>query len=109
MSRLPPLDIRQAQWDRMRDAVVVPAGANQVVITRDALEAHVNRSLSPDEAVEAAYDEAALLRTVANALGAHDNVITITNSTLNGRDWSVTEHDPDAEEAETGLAEAMAT
>lgn len=106
MSRLPPLDMRDAVWDRMRDAVVAPAGRYQVVITGDALEAHVNRSLSPQDAVEAAQDEQALLRTVANALGAQDGVITITNAVLNGRDWSAIDHDADAEAAETGLAEA---
>ena len=105
MSRLPPLDMREAHWDKMRDAVVIPAGRDQVVVTRDALEAHVNRSLSHVEALEAAADEMALLRHVANSVGGHDGVITITHSALNGRDWSVAAHDADAEEAEPGLAE----
>lgn len=106
MSRVPPLDMRDAVWDRMRGAVVAPAGRYQLVITGDALEAYVNRTLSPQDAVEVAQDEQALLRTVANTLGAQDGVITITNATLNGRDWSVQDHDADAEAAETGLAEA---
>lgn len=92
MMAFPPLDIRHAEWDRMREAVVIPSGQNQVAIALSALEGWVNRSLTPEEAVETAVEEAALFRAVANAIPAQDNVITITNGLLNSRSWSVEPH-----------------
>ncbi|MEM9677767.1 MAG: hypothetical protein AAF035_12435 [Pseudomonadota bacterium] len=84
-----PLDIRHAEWDRMREAVVIPSGQNQVAIALSALESWVGRALTPSEAIETAVDEAALFRAVANAIPAQDNVITITQGLLNSRSWSV--------------------
>ena len=90
------LDMREARYDKFRGAVVVPAGANQVAISHEALESWVNRSLSSDEAVEAAALEKALLARVANSITAHDNAITITAGILNSRSWELAppdEHD----------------
>ncbi len=89
MSSLPQLDIRNAQWDKFRDAVVLPAGRDHVVITLDALESWANRSLDADEAVEVAVDEKATFQAVANSLAAQDGVITITRGVLNSRSWTV--------------------
>ncbi len=93
MSNIPKLDIRDAEWDKFRDAVVIPAGRDQLVISLDALESWANRSLSPAEAVEVAVDEKAMLRAIANATPAHDNVITITSGIMNARSWSVQPYD----------------
>ncbi len=93
MSGLPPLDARGAVWDKFRGAVIMPAGINQVAVSIEALESWLNRKLSPEEAVEAAADETALLRAVANATPAHDNVITITAGIMNSRSWAVEPYD----------------
>ena len=88
MSILPQLDVRNAEWDKFRDAVVIPANGNQVVIALDALESWANRSLAPDEAIETAVEDKALFAAVANSLAAQDNVITITRGILNSRSWA---------------------
>lgn len=89
MAALPQLDIREAHYDKFRGAVVVPAGANQVAVSREALESWMNRALTDEEAVEAAVSEKALLARVANTVAAHDNVITITTGILNSRSWDL--------------------
>lgn len=99
MSAFPQLDTRLAAWDKFRGAVVIPSGANQVAISIEALEGWMNRKLSPDEAVEAAVDEKAMLRAVANATPAHDNVITITSGILNSRSWSAEPYDDGPEDS----------
>ncbi len=99
MSAFPQLDVRHASWDRFRGAVVIPAGKNQVAVAVEALESWMNRKLSPDEAVEAAVDEKALLSAVANATPAHDNIITITSGILNGRSWSIEPYDDGPEDS----------
>ena len=88
MSAFPNLDVRHAAWDKFRDAVIIPAGQNQIAISIEALESCVNRRLTPEEAVEAAVDEKALLAAIANATPAHDNVITITTGIMNSRSWA---------------------
>ena len=93
MSSFPILDIRHAAWDKFRGAVMIPAGANQVAVTIEALESWANCKLTPDEAVEVAVGEKALLRAVANATPAHDNVIMITSGILNGRSWAAETYD----------------
>jgi len=89
MSALPQLDIRNAEWDKFREAVVMPAGRDQVVITKEALESWANRKLDAEEAVEVAVDDKAVFAAVANTLAAQDGVITITRGVLNSRSWSV--------------------
>lgn len=89
MSSVPPLDMKLAAWDKFRDAVVIPTGTNQLVVSLGALEAWMNCRLTPDEAVEAAVDEGAMLRAIANTLAPQDNVITITAGIMNSRDWHV--------------------
>lgn len=90
MGALPNLDMREAVWDKFRGAVVIPAGGDDhVVVAREALESWANRSLTPDEAVETAADEKALLARIANTLSAHDNVITITTGIINSRSWEL--------------------
>ncbi|MEL6946781.1 MAG: hypothetical protein AAFO73_04010 [Pseudomonadota bacterium] len=98
MSRMAPLDVRRASWDRMREAVMIPSGRNNVAIALSALESWAGRRLTPEEAVETAVDEAALFRTVANAIPAQDEIITITSGLLNSRSWTVEPHD--AEQAD---------
>ncbi|MEM1317196.1 MAG: hypothetical protein AAGF29_02895 [Pseudomonadota bacterium] len=104
---IPPLDIRSAGWDRFRDAVVIPAGPNQVVVSLDALEWLVNRRLTNEEAVEAAIDDQATLRAVANATPAHDNVITITRTILSARNWDVAPYDDGPEDSGPIYLEAV--
>ncbi|MEM8749301.1 MAG: hypothetical protein AAGF28_03305 [Pseudomonadota bacterium] len=99
MSAMPTLNTRLAVWDKFRDAVVVPAGANQVVITIEALESWANRSLTPDEALETAIDEKAMFREIANTLAAQDNVITVTSGILNSRSWAVQPYDDGPEDS----------
>ena len=99
MSAFPTLDIRHASWDRYRGAVVIPAGADQVAVSIEALESWMNKSLSPEEAVAVAVDEKALLTAVANATPAHDNVITITAGILNSRSWAVEDYDEGPEDS----------
>lgn len=99
MSAFPALDVRHAAWDKFRGAVVIPSGVNQVAVSIEALESWANRRLTPDEAVETAVDEKALLAAVANATPAHDNVITITAGILNGRSWAVEEYDDGPEDS----------
>ena len=89
MNRIAPLDSGRAEWDKFREAVVIPSGTNVVAVTLDALESWVNRTLTPQEAVEAAIDEQAVIRTVANTVPAHDNVIMITTGIMNSRSWEV--------------------
>ena len=99
MSALPQLDISNAVWDKFREAVVIPAGCDQVVVSLDALESWANRDLTHDEAVDLAVDEKALLATVANTLASHDNVITITRGILNSRSWTVEPYDDGPEDS----------
>ncbi len=103
---IPQLDTRNAEWDKFRDAVVIPAGRDQVVISLDALESWANRSLEPNEAVEVAIDEKALLAAVANTLAPHDNVITITTGILNSRSWAVEPYDDGPEDSGPIYAQA---
>ena len=86
---MPQLNIREAAYDRYRDAVVIPAGRHHVAIAHNALESWFSRSLTPDEAVEAASQEKALLARVANTIAPHDNMITITTGILNSRSWDL--------------------
>ncbi len=88
MSAMPKLDMNGAVWDKFRGAVIIPSGLNQVAVSIEALESWANRKLSPDEAVDAAVGEGAMLRTIANATPAHDNVITITVGIMNSRSWA---------------------
>jgi len=89
MGTFPVLDTRSAVYDKYRGAVLIPAGRAQVAIVHEALESWMNRSLTPDEAVEAAIDEKALLARVANTLAEQDDIITITSGILNGRSWEI--------------------
>lgn len=99
MSAFPALDVRHASWDKFRGAVVIPSGANQVAVSIEALESWASTRLTPEEAVETAVSEKALLTAVANATPAHDNVITITTGILNGRSWAVEEYDDGPEDS----------
>ena len=99
MSAFPQLDTRHAEWDKFRGAVVMPSGQNQVAITIEALESWMNRSLTPEEAVEAAVDEKAMFAAVANATPAHDNVIMITTGILNSRSWTAENYDDGPEDS----------
>lgn len=99
MSALPQLDIRNAVWDKFREAVVVPAGRDHVVITQDALESWADRKLDAEEAVEVAVDEKAVFAAVANALAAQDGVITITRGILNSRSWTAEPYDDGPEDS----------
>ena len=92
MPAMPALNVRAAQYDRYREAVVIPAGRFEIAVVHGALEHWVNRRLSPDEAVEAAVDEKALITRVANCLSPHDDVITITASILNSRSWALQDY-----------------
>lgn len=93
MSRIAPLEAGRAAWDKYRGAVVIPSGVNVVAISLEALESWVNRSLSPDEAVEAAVGEQAVIRAVANTISAQDNVIMITTNIMNSRSWDAEPHE----------------
>ncbi len=99
MSAFPVLDVRHASWDKFRGAVVIPSGVNQIAVSIEALESWANKRLTPEEAVEAAIGEKALLSAVANATPAHDNVITITAGILNGRSWSIEAYDDGPEDS----------
>lgn len=99
MSAYPQLDIRHVSWDRFRGAVMIPAGANQVAVSLEALESWASRKLSPEEAVETAVGEKAMLSAVANATPAHDNIITITAGILNGRSWDADPYDDGPEDS----------
>ena len=99
MSAFPSLDVRHASWDKYRGAVVIPSGVNQIAVSIEALESWANKRLTPEEAVETAVDEKALLAAVANATPAHDNVITITAGILNSRSWAVEEYDDGHEDS----------
>jgi len=99
VSAFAKLDTRHAEWDKFRGAVVIPAGVNQVAISIEALEAWLNRALSPEEAIEAAAHEKAMLTAIANATPAHDNVITITAGIMNSRSWAVEPYDDGPEDS----------
>lgn len=99
MSAFPHLDVRHASWDKFRGAVLIPAGGNQIAISIEALESWANRSLTPDEAIETAVGEKAMLAAVANATPVHDNVITITAGILNSRSWTVEDYDDGPEDS----------
>jgi len=99
MSQMSKLDVNSASWDKFRGAVVMPCGINQLAVSIEALEDWTNRKLSPEEAVEAAMDDGAMFRTIANATPAHDNVITITVGILNSRSWSVEPYDDGPEDS----------
>ena len=93
------LDIRHARWDRMRDALVIPASGGEVAVTLAALRAIAGWGLETDDAVSEAIDHGAMLRMMAEAQPMIDGVARITASTVNGRDWSVASYDPTTEDA----------
>ena len=93
MGTFPVLDTRSASYDKYRGAVMIPAGRAHVAVVHEALESWVNRSLTPDEAVEAAIEEKAVLARVANTLAEQDNIITITSGILNSRSWEIAQGD----------------
>ena len=107
MASFPPLDINRAVYDRFREAVVIPCGANQLAVCHDALEECVGRRLTNDDAVDAAVDELAVLRAVANATPAHDNVITVTRSILSARSWDAAPYDDGPEDSGPIYLEAV--
>lgn len=78
---------------------MIPSGSNQVAVSLEALESWANKRLTPDEAVETAVDEKAMLATIANATPAHDNVITITAGILNSRSWTAEPYDDGPEDS----------
>jgi hypothetical protein len=99
MSPISKLDVNSATWDKFRGAVVMTCGVNQLAISIEALEDWTNRKLSPKEAIEAAIDDGAMFRSIANATPAHDNVITITTGILNSRSWSAEIYDDGPEDS----------
>ena len=99
MTAFPALDVRHASWDKFRGAVVIPSGANQIAVSIEALESWINKRLSPEEAVETAVDEKAMLAAIANATPAHDNVITITTVIFNSRFWTIDPYDDGPEDS----------
>ena len=75
-------------FDRMRDAIVVPRGTDEVVIPLDALEGFASRRLDPADALSLVAEEAGRLRRAANATPADDGVVTLTKSILLERSWT---------------------
>lgn len=73
----------------MRDAVIVPRGGDEVVVTLDALEGFANRRLRPDDAVALVIEAANTFRRAANATPADDGVVTLTRNILLERSWTL--------------------
>ncbi|MGI9400722.1 MAG: hypothetical protein ACR2O0_05670 [Rhizobiaceae bacterium] len=79
------LDLRTARFDRFSGSVQIDARNSVVEISIEALEWLGNRSLTPEEAVVKAVEEAKLLTVLATRLPADDGKIHITaNIIANG-------------------------
>lgn len=87
------VDIESAEYDRMRQSVVMLAGRGQVIVTHEALETYFNRKLDAADAVEAAIEAGNIIRLAANATPADDGVTNITSKILNGRLWELNERE----------------
>jgi len=87
------VDIESAEYDRMRQSVVIAANRAQVIVSLEALENYFSRSLNADEAVEGAIEAGNIIRLAANATPADDGMINITSKILNGRQWELSERD----------------
>ncbi|MDD9910277.1 MAG: hypothetical protein OXR62_11355 [Ahrensia sp.] len=86
---LPQFDTRHARWDHLREAVTVPAGPDLVVITQSAITNWAQVGGDPDEAVEAVVEHKAAFAAMANTISAQDGIITVTQSVVDSRSWSV--------------------
>ena len=73
----------------MREAVVVPRQGVEVVFTLDALEGFTGRRLTPDEACDVVRSQPNVFRRAANAAPVDDGVVTVTQSLLLERSWTV--------------------
>ena len=73
----------------MREAVIVPRGSDEVVVTLDALEGYASRCLRPEEACGLVRDQPNVFRRAANASPVDDGVVTLTRSILLERSWTV--------------------
>ncbi|MEM7301943.1 MAG: hypothetical protein AAF468_12725 [Pseudomonadota bacterium] len=87
------LDIGAVRYDAIDGGVVFASGADEVLITLDAIETYFSKPFAPQEAINHAIEISPLLRRVANATPCRDGRINITNAILNERDWEV----PDAD------------
>jgi hypothetical protein len=87
------VDIESAEYDRMRQSVVMVAGRGCVIVSLEALESYFSRELDADAAVEAAIEAGNIIRLAANATPADDGVTNITSKILNGRLWELNERE----------------
>jgi len=87
------VDIESAEYDRMRQSVVMIAGRGHVIVTLEALESYFNRELDAVDAVESAIEAGNTIRLAANATPSDDGVINITSKILNGRAWELNERE----------------
>ncbi len=87
------IDIESAEYDRMRQSVVMIAGRGHVIISLEALESYFNRELNAEDAVVGAIEAGSIIRLAANATPADDGVINITSKILNGRAWELNERE----------------
>ena len=87
------VDIESAEYDRMRQSVVMVAGRGHVIISLEALESYFNRELDATDAVDAAIEAGNTIRLAANATPADDGVTNITSNILNGRLWELNERE----------------
>ena len=85
------MNLSNARWDAMRDAVVAD-GDPEVVVTMGALEAYFNRRVAPEDAASLVIEGAQALSRAARATPADDGTITLTARILASRDWEVDEH-----------------
>jgi len=87
------VDIESAEYDKMRQSVVMIAGRGHVIISLEALESYFNRELDAADAVEAAIEAGNTIRLAANATPSDDGVTNITSKILNGRLWELNERE----------------
>ena len=87
------VDIESAEYDKMRQSVVMIAGRGHVIISLEALESYFNRELDATDAVDAAIEAGNIIRLAANATPADDGVTNITSKILNGRLWELNERE----------------
>ena len=85
------MNLDNARWDAMRDAVVA-GGDPEVVVTTSALEAYFGRRVAAEDAASLVIEESQVLARAARATPADDGTITLTARILASRDWEADEH-----------------